>query len=206
MFKLNKFSFSAGCFMTYTLLFAVFSPKKVRQSVICLTLSFTGFLGNVHAQNDTCSKHGKSAEGCGFCIDGKVKVGQGTAFTFPWNNTSDGDIVIRKEPSAKLEFLPGQRAVQIGTTKDFGGVIKDSVVWFGGRNNSFVSPVFKGTRLLFIEIKGAFILTEILSGFKTEEPAIVLKLTVDIAEYDFDTRQTGLFKPSTQCAVFYKAE
>ncbi len=167
-------------------------------------VSFALFASAAGAQTDSCAKHGKSVRGCTFCREGNVKVGENVAISFPWANSSREDIVIRKEPSAKLEVLAGQSAAQIGTSSDFAGRVADSVTWFGGENGSSVFLVFMGSQAPFVEMQGGFSLTKTLPDFKMDEPAVVLKLTVETADYAFDTRQTGTFKPTTQCAVFYR--
>lgn len=172
-----------------------------------LTLVFiASFACNVHAQHNNCRKHGESADGCGFCFEEKISLGQMISFTFPWVNVSGDDVIIRKEPNPKLEIFPGQRAAQIVSTSNFGGAVKDSVVWFSFGKNSFATVVPKGNLMPFVALQGAFGLRAILSDYKIEEPAIVLRLTAEISEYDFDARQAGNFKLSTQCIIFYKLD
>jgi hypothetical protein len=159
----------------------------------------------VLAAGDTCTKHGPAASGCSFCLDGHVREGEGTVVTFRWTNPSSADFVIRKSGNVKLEMSPGQPGAKVGSTSDFGGSVVDSVSWMpldGG--SEFVALVFEGTQSDLLRTRGTFMLSSVLPGFDAALPAIVLKVSVELAEYDFKTHQRGPFRNSTQCAVFYK--
>lgn len=165
---------------------------------------YLGQCADAWAATDTCKRHGPVTSDCSYCLDGDVRVGNGTAVTFRWTNHTGTDVVIRQSGGLKLQIAPGQPGAQVGTTSDFGGVFVDSVLWLPLPGHGSVFAVLDGTKPDLLDTRGAFVLTDLLPGFDAALPAVVLKVSVEQAYYDFQTRQAGPFRTSTQCAVFYK--
>ena len=180
---------------------------KLNLFKVCFTLlSVVALCGtSVAASPETCSKHGTVVKGCAYCYEGTVRTGQRDAITIKWTNVSENDVAIRKDPGARLEIAPGQPAAEVGKSTDFGGKFIEQVPWFS-HLNMYVTVALAESQMSVIDTTGAILLTGVRYGFKENEPAVLLKLTLDRATYDFKTRQTGKFSEETQCAVLYRKD
>lgn len=164
---------------------------------------FTGMVNTLQAQSKFCTIFPNQTKGCEACSRANMLPDKLDEVKFIWTPLEDG--IILQNDGAVVELLVSQPGVDVMSATKPDGKFHQSVAWFPfDETNRFVHPVFQGTDKYLLNV-GPLGYSYKNANISNDVPLVVLKVTVNLAAYDWKTNQAGSFSPSTQCLLVFNS-